>query len=738
MWRLKYDHGRQWWEYITGASQECAEYDEIETARKRYANASKAHASDEILRIQARAGELGSAEVDEELYEEISGNAVPHVRTLMNGARFFSSLQCGDGHWAGDYGGPMFLLPGLVITCHVTNTELEPQVVAEMLRFLQLHQQPDGGYGLHIEHHSTMFGTGLNYVAMRLLGVGADDPAAVRAREWIQRHGGCGGIPGWGKFWLAVLGAYDWDGLDPLTPEFWLLPYAFPVHPARFWCHCRVVYLPMSHMYGKRATGAIGSLVREIREELYPCKYSEIKWDDYRGKCCEIDVYVKRPRVQRLLWNALVLYERMWFPLKGWIRQLALDETLKNIVAEDENTNYIDIGPVNKVINFLCRWFDDPESSAVAMHRDRLKDYLWLAEDGMKMQGYNGSQLWDTALTSQAFCAAGSNVMAPFRKTLARAHHYVDITQVRVDVPNRKRFYRHISKGAWPFSTVDHGWPIADCTGEGLKAALRLQACDWIPRESVISEHRLVEAVDMILSYQNRDGGWATYELTRGSKWLEFLNPSEVFGDIMIDYSYVECTSSALCGLAEFRRHYPTHPRIPVIDRSIERGLSYIDSKQRADGSWYGSWAVCFLYAAWFAVDAMVTAGRTLDDSHVLRAGCAFVASKQRDDGSWGESYLSSQDKVYTQSKEGLVVSTGWALLLLSLAEWDDRAALKRAADFLIQAQGEDGDWPQQTICGVFNQNCMISYSQYRNIFPIWALAEYNNLVSQDKEDCDK
>ena len=34
-----------------------------------------------------------------------------------------------------------------------------------------------------------------------------------------------------------------------------------------------------------------------------------------------------------------------------------------------------------------------------------------------------------------------------------------------------------------------------------------------------------------------------------------------------------------------------------------------------------------------------------------------------------------------------------------------------------------------QEIIGVFNKNCMISYSQYRNIFPIWALGEYRCLV---------
>ena len=42
--------------------------------------------------------------------------------------------------------------------------------------------------------------------------------------------------------------------------------------------------------------------------------------------------------------------------------------------------------------------------------------------------------------------------------------------QVREDAPGPLvKWYRHISKGAWPFSTRDHGWPISDCSSEGLK-----------------------------------------------------------------------------------------------------------------------------------------------------------------------------------------------------------------------------------------------------------------------------
>lgn len=62
-------------------------------------------------------------------------------------------------------------------------------------------------------------------------------------------------------------------------------------------------------------------------------------------------------------------------------------------------------------------------------HLPRLHDFLWLAEDGMKMQGYNGSQLWDTTFAVQAVAATG---LAPeFAACLRRAHAYVEATQAR-------------------------------------------------------------------------------------------------------------------------------------------------------------------------------------------------------------------------------------------------------------------------------------------------------------------
>jgi cycloartenol synthase len=59
---------------------------------------------------------------------------------------------------------------------------------------------------LHIEGPSTMFGSALTYVSLRLLGEGPEsgDGAMAKGRNWILDHGGATYITSWGKFWLAV------------------------------------------------------------------------------------------------------------------------------------------------------------------------------------------------------------------------------------------------------------------------------------------------------------------------------------------------------------------------------------------------------------------------------------------------------------------------------------------------------------------------------------------------------
>ncbi|KAH0462639.1 hypothetical protein IEQ34_010214 [Dendrobium chrysotoxum] len=230
--------GRQVWEFDPemGTPEEIAEIEKAREAFRKNRFSIK-HSADIPMRLQfAKENpiEIRFPRIKLEEHEDVTEEAVS--TTLRRAISCQSTLQAHDGHWPGDYGGPMFLMPGLIITLYVTgalNVVLSSEHQKEMCRYLYNHQNEDGGWGLHIEGHSTMFGSVLSYVTLRLLGEGAEDGAGAmqKGRDWILDHGGATYITSWGKFWLSILGIFDWSGNNPLPPEIWLLPYALPVHP---------------------------------------------------------------------------------------------------------------------------------------------------------------------------------------------------------------------------------------------------------------------------------------------------------------------------------------------------------------------------------------------------------------------------------------------------------------------------------------------------------------------------
>lgn len=633
------------------------------------------------------------------------------LQAIENGLSFFEKLQLEPGNWACEYGGPLFLLPGLVITWYVTETPIPEWESIEIRNYLFARQNKDGGWGLHIEGESTVFGSSMNYTTLRILGVSAEDPRLIKCRDVLYKLGGAVCGPHWSKFWLSVLGVMDWAIVNPLPPELWLLPDWVPISPWRWWIHMRQVFLAMSWIYSKKWSYPPTALTLELRKELFTQPHESINFASHRNSICPRDNYhPKSWALNTINW----VFVNVWNPYlrTNAIKDAAEAWTFKLIQMEDENTEYANLGPVNGPLNFLCCYIQEgPDSYAVRRHRDRMEDFLWVKNEGMLMNGTNGVQNWDTSFLVQAVIECGLGNDPKWKPMLTKALEYLEDQQTLENCPEQDKCYRHPRKGAWGFSNRFQGYTVSDCTAEALKAVLLLQAKEGY--EPLLSEERLKLGIDIILTFQNSTGGCASYELVRGSELLEYLNAAEVFGRIMIEYDYPECTTACVTALTMFRKYYPDY-RKADIDKFLAGALKYIRGAQRADGSWYGSWGICFSYAGMFALESLASVGETYENSERVKRACQFFLDRRMEDGCWGESYKSCESGEYVHhSEKSQVVQTAWVCIALMEAGYPDKEPIKKALQMIVGRQRRNGEWEQEAIEGVFNKSWYVLPSEY-------------------------
>ena len=99
------------------------------------------NAGDKVLRHQQVKSWCSNTFND---YPDVNEKPSTAKEGSLKAMEFYQMLQCTDGHWAGDYGGPMFLMPGLVVALYITQAPLEQYKKDAMIQYLVNHQQEDG------------------------------------------------------------------------------------------------------------------------------------------------------------------------------------------------------------------------------------------------------------------------------------------------------------------------------------------------------------------------------------------------------------------------------------------------------------------------------------------------------------------------------------------------------------------------------------------------------------------
>lgn len=594
----------------------------------------------------------------------------------------------------------------VVIARHCVGVPFEGDEAARVLAHFRWARNANGSFGLHPEHPGSVFVTALVYVAARLLGASADDALCATARGWLHAQPDVpASLPTWGKFWLALLGLYDRAGVRPVLPELLQLPRWVPVHPFRLYCHTRYIYLAMGLLFARRTRFDLSALA----DELYP--NGPVNPMRFRYHVAETDLHHPVP---------LVVCPAEWL-MSGYdlvhhrgARRRALARCEDLILRELATTDHLTLSPVNGTLAALALHAHGGHGGHVRRLVEGFEFYRFDdAERGVRYSG-GGTRTWDTAFALEALLAAPHGARA-YGGAVRAGYRYLAEQQLRKSVAARDPLFPDTATGGWCLGDVRQAWPVSDCTAEALAAVLSAHSADAIPLGERISDARLLEAARFIMSRQNADGGFGSYERARGARWLELLNPAEMFTNCMTDRSYVECTGSCLVALARFRAAFPR--ALPEqVARAIARGRDFLLKQQYDGGQWYAAWGIFCTYGAFHAVRGLRAAGVPASAEPLQRAANWLIAH-QRADGGWGEDWRGCLEQRYIEGRVSQPTQTAWAVLALCEVVGADHVSVRRGAEWLAAHAGEHGG-----VNGVFFGTAMLDYRLYPVYFPCWAL----------------
>jgi squalene-hopene/tetraprenyl-beta-curcumene cyclase len=158
----------------------------------------------------------------------------------------------------------------------------------------------------------------------------------------------------------------------------------------------------------------------------------------------------------------------------------------------------------------------------------------------------------------------------------------------------------------------------------------------------------------------------------------------------------------------------------PAAD-AIRFGVQYLLRTQERDGGWWGRWGVNYVYGTFLAMRGM----RMSEDSGVvdgMTKAARWVASVQNPDGGWGETCASYMTQQFSPG-QSTPSQTAWGMMALLASGDRGSVPLRKAAQYLIETQRDDGEWDEPLATGTGFPNVFyIRYTLYRNYFPVLAL----------------
>ena len=561
-------------------------------------------------------------------------------------------------------------------------------------------QLPDGGFNIYLNGPSEVNASIKAYFALKVSGLALADPRLQRLCARILELGGLQAANSYVRVNLGMFGLFPRDACPSIPPEIILLPFNF-IYQMSSWTRAIVIPLSIVHASNPRRPVPAGFNVDELflsGAPMHPER--DLNFFSWRNCFLALDKFLK-------------FWERI---SPGVIRSYAIKKCEEWMTERFDGSD--GLGAIYPSMQYAVMALDvlgyKPEHP---LRMRAQKEFYNLMVDndsrGFYMQPCF-SPIWDTAIAAFSLAEAGQAPPSALRST---ADWLISKEIRRKGDWSVKR--PDVEPSGWAFEFNNEFYPDVDDTAMVLLAFDKIKSSDPVKQRAC--EKR---AVDWLLSMQGKDGGWAAFDVD--NNWSILSDVPFADHNAMLDPSCPDITGRVMEALSKHGIE-PNHP-------AMRRGVRYLMRVQEQDGSWYGRWGVNYIYGTFLALRGLRAAGVDENEPFV-QYSLEFIRAFQNRDGGWGESCASYDENRYVNNPS-TPSQTAWAILAL-LAGGDIRSeSLHNGVDYLVSSQRSDGNWDEDYCTGTgFPRVFYLAYTDYRNTFPLLALADYRKAINASQQE---
>lgn len=613
---------------------------------------------------------------------------------------YLLSIQYPDGYWWAELQSNVTITSEAVLLHKIWGTD-SSRPLNKIEAYLRKEQRSHGGWELFYGDGGELSTTIEAYMALKLLGVAENDPAMIKAREFILARGGISKARIFTKLHLALIGCYDWRGIPSIPPWVMFLPEFFPVNIYEMSSWARGSTVPLLIVFDRKPvfiTNPAINLDELYAEGVNNAKFELPKNNDWSDIFLHLD-------------NAFKLAEK--FNLVP-LREEGIKAAEKWVLERQEvSGDWGGIIPamLNSLLALRTLGYDAADP-IIERGLQAVDNFAIETEDSYRVQACI-SPVWDTGLVIRSLVDSG---IAPNHPALVRAGEWLIEKQI-LDYGDWAVKNKQGKPGAWAFEFINRFYPDVDDSAVVVMALNQVK----LPNEK-LKQAAINRAVDWIASMQCQDGGWAAFDLNNDADWLNAIP----YGDLkaMIDPNTADVTARVLEMLGSCN--------ISLDDYNMNRALEYLKKEQEIEGCWFGRWGVNYIYGT-SGVLAALSLVAPKSHRRNIEKGAAWLVSCQNADGGWGETCFSYNDPSLKGKGDSTASQTAWALIgLIAAGEATGnfaKEAIDRGVNYLLATQKSDGTWDEDYFTGTgFPCHFYIKYHLYQQHFPLTALGRYRAL----------